>query len=204
MTKNTIIALLGIGSAASALSSAALAYKVRKLTKKIGMAFKDFEDQKKEAISDVMLERCCQRAADNAAEKYAKSASSAALNSVQSEVKSQVKKATEQALEDVEKAVSDEITRQVADIDPKHLQKKVSEQAERKILDKFDRALDTKLDEFDDKLDDKMSTFTGKLNTLINDASGNIGLLKKIHNQISEALSDSDRDNGKEIRLRVG
>ena len=96
-------------------------------------------------------------------------------------VKSQMKKTVNDTFDELKKSVEEEISKQVAAIDHKELQKDVREAAKQKILDKFDDNLDDILKDFND----------------------NLSKVKKIYTGISDILQHNP-DNGKEIRFKVG
>lgn len=204
MKEKMIVAFIGFGAAAVTAGCGYLAHKVRKLTKKLGMTMKELEEAEAKDIQKELIEKSVQKAADREVNHYAKAAADEALAGIKKEVNSQVEKAVDSALDRIEKDVSDVISDQVAKIDEHALQKRVTEQAEKKILNKFDHALDGKVDEFEDKLDDKMASFKTKIDGLIDSASESIGLIKNVHNGIAKALSYEKNDSGKEIKFSVG
>ena len=205
MNEKLIVACVGFGAAALTAGCGYLANKVRKLTKKLDMTVKELEDTEAKDISKELIEKSVQKAADREVNRYAKAAADESLASIKKEVNCQVEKAVDSALDRIEKDVSDEISDQVAKIDEHALQKRVTEQAEKKILNKFDHALEEKVDEFEDKLNDKMNGFKTKIDGLIGTASDSINLIKEVHDRVAGALSyEKNRDSGKEIKFSLG
>lgn len=175
--------IVGAVAAASAAVVGVAGYfgrKMHKLTKKIGMTVDDMAKAEEKDIQQELIERSVQKAADREVNKFAREAASEALSSVRGEVKAQVKKAVTEAFDDMKTAVEGEITAQIATMDHKALQKDVTEQAKKKILEKFDGSLDDILSDFSDNLD----------------------RVKKIHDRLADALM-GEKKNGKEIRLNI-
>lgn len=180
MTEKAIkIIVVGAGAGITA-GAAYLGRKLHNLAKKVGMAVEDLAKAEKGDIQQELIEKSVERAARQEVKRYAADAANEALNSIRSEVKAQVKKTVDETFSELKAAVQDEVTSQVANIDHRALQKDVTEQAKKKILEKFD----------------------GNLDDILKDFSDNLDRVKKIYTSISDTLSE--RDTGKEIRFKVG
>lgn len=182
MTEKFVKYIVVGASGVVTLAAGYLGAKLGKLSKKVGMAVEDLATAEAKDIQRELIEKSVEKAAKQEVRRYANDAASEALSSVRTEVKNQVKKAVNDAFDDMKTAVEDEISKQVAAIDQKALQKDVTEQAKKKILEKFD----------------------GNLDDILSDFSDNLDRVKKIHDRLADALMDRNQDNGKEIRFRVG
>ena len=179
MTEKMISGVIAVAAVAVVGAAGYVGRKLTKLTKKIGMSMDELTDATKQDIQDSLIEGAVQKAANHEVSRYAREAASEALRSVRGEVKVQVKKTVEDTFTDLEKAVKDEVTAQVAAIDHKALQKDVTEEAKKKILEKFD----------------------GNLDDLLKDFSDNLDRVKKIYTSISDTLSERKSCTGRTIHI---
>lgn len=179
MYEKAIVAAITLSSAVAVGAAGYFGRKLHKLTKKIGLTVDDLAKAEEKDIQQELIEQSVQKAAERKVDRYAKEAASEALATVRTEVKNQVQAAVNSAFNDVKASVEKEISTQVAAIDHKALQKDVSEQAKKMIIEKFD----------------------GNLDDILKDFSDNLDRVKKIYTSISDTLSE--RKNGKEIRLNI-
>lgn len=180
MKEKFIVGIVALGTSAVVGGAAYVGRKVRDIAKKVGMSISELANAEVKDIQREMVEQSVQHAADREVRKYAKDAANEALSGVKAEVRSQVKKAVNEAFDDMKKSVEDEISTQIAAIDHAALRKDVTEQARKKILDKFD----------------------GNLDDILSDFSDNLDRVKKIYTSISDTLTKRDSDH--EIRFKVG
>lgn len=180
MKEKFIVGIVALGTSAVVGGAAYVGRKVRDMAKKVGMSISELANAEVKDIQREMVEQSVQHAADREVRKYAKDAANEALSGVKAEVRSQVKKAVNEAFDDMKKSVEDEISTQIAAIDHTALRKDVTEQARKKILDKFD----------------------GNLDDILSDFSDNLDRVKKIYTSISDTLTKRDSDH--EIRFKVG
>ena len=180
LNDHTVKAILAGGAVAVTAGAAYLGRKLSKLTKKVGMSIEDLAKAESKDIHQEIIERSVEKAAKQEVRRYAQDGANDALRTVKLEVQSQVKAAVNEAFDQLKASVEAEITAQVAAIDHQALKRDVTEQAKKKIIEKFD----------------------GNLDDILRDFSDNLSRVKKIYSSISETLSE--RGSGKEISFKVG
>ncbi len=161
------------------------AYKTGETAKKLDMTIEDLAKKTPVDIQQSVVDRATERAIEREVRIAVNETAKAVRSDAQDEIKREVGKAVEAVYEDLSKDVVDRISDQVANIDEYALKEKVTKEAEKKILKKFDGALDGVLGDFNRQL----------------------GNVNKIYENIADTLKgrkSDDSDNGYSFKLVRG
>ena len=126
--------------------------KVRDTAGKIDLSLEDISKNAPVDIQQHVVDKAIERAIDREVKIAVATTAKEVRSDIQGEIQREVRKEVDSAYKELSKEVSDRISDQVAQIDEYALKEKVSKEAEKKILKKFDGALDGILGDFNRNL----------------------------------------------------
>ena len=103
-------------------------------------------------VPEELVERAVDIAVGYEVQKSVRIASTNVVNGVRDDIKNEVKKAVDATYTDIRKSVSDEIAKQVSNLDIGRLKAEVKEKAKEIVIEKFNDNLDSTLDDFNQNL----------------------------------------------------
>lgn len=171
-------------------------YESHKTTKKIGSTIKEVQDLASKDISEKIIKEAVNNAARSKVDHEIESNNSAILENAKIELQKRAKQSVNEQWEEVSKGVSEEISKQVADIDNDDLKRKVKNRAEDILVNKYSRELNDVLDSAKRKTDDKVEDFKNDLDRLVDKYGDNLSSMKKIYDSIGDALGGKKNDPG--------
>lgn len=148
-------------AAGAAVMSAVTAIKYRVLTKKLGKSVDRIEVMTEDSIASNMIQVAVNKAADSKVDQYMKETEDAVLRAANRNLEIQARNAVENAASEIRDKASEEITRQVSNLDVEKLKARVCDQAEKHVMDKLDKCLDESAKKFQDQLDSTKKIFDG-------------------------------------------
>ncbi len=159
-------------------------YKSSETAKKLDMTIEDLAKKTPVDIQQSVVDRATERAIEREVRIAVNDTAKAVRSDAQDEIKREVGKAVNAVYEDLSKDVVDRISEQVAKIDEYALKEKITKEAEKMILKKFDGELDGVLGLF----------------------QHNLRTVSKIHDNIESALTGrkDDDDGGFSFKLVRG
>lgn len=172
-----VIAVVGAVTVAAASAAMSIITTVQnhRMMKKIGKSLEKVEERSEEQIAESLIQKSVEKAADKKVDLYMMETENAVLNTARKDLEIQARNAVVSAGNDIREKAAAEISHQVALLDIEQLKRRVCEQAEKHVVEKFDGCLDSSLKKFQDQLD----------NT------------RKIYDGISRAMAEKDRkDDG--------
>ena len=157
--------------------------KVRDTAGKIDLSLEDISKNAPVDIQQHVVDKAIERAIDREVRAAVAETAKAVRGDVQEEIQKEVRKAVDASYEELSKDVSDRISDQVANIDEYALKEKVTKEAEKKILKKFD----------------------GELDGVLGDFRHNLTVVRKIYGSINSALTgQKDDDDAYSFKLVRG
>lgn len=127
--------------------------KVVQIADKVGMTIDELSKKTSVDIEHSIIDQAVQKAVNREVGPAVVRTSNAAVRDISDDIKSQVRKSVHEAYSNVDKLVSDEILRQVANLDIERLKGKVASQAKNDVLKKLDGQLDGVVKDFKNNLD---------------------------------------------------
>lgn len=141
-------------------------FRLRSISSKIDLTVEELANKSVVDVSSAMIDKAVRQAVDREVGKSVSWASNAAVRSVSENLRVQVKKSVDEKYSSVEKAVSDELSRQVSNLDMTRLKEDVTAKAKTAILEKFDGRLDDVLGEFNRNLENVSKIYGSIANTM--------------------------------------
>ena len=165
------VVVLTVGSAVVAVCSltASLVTNIRYhiLSKRIVKALGNVEETAEEKISERMIETAVTKSADKKVDRYMQEVDDAVLRSAKRNLEIQAKEAVEKYSQDIRDKAAEEISKQVEQLDIEKLKKRVCDQTETHIIDKFDDVLNESAKKFEDQLDNTKKIYDGITRALV-------------------------------------
>ena len=160
------------------------AYKAGETAKKLDMSIEDLSNKTPVDIQQSIVDRATERAIEREVRIAVNETAKAVRSDAQDEIKREVSKAVNAVYDDLSKDVADRISDDVANIDEYALKEKVTKEAEKKMLKKFD----------------------GELDGLLGLFQHNLRTVGKIHDNIESALTGrkDDDESGFSFKLVRG
>ena len=155
--------------------------KISGTAKKLDLSLEDISKKTPVEIQRSIVDCAVEKAIDREVRLIVSDIARTVRNDVHNEIASEVRKEVDKQYKSLSEEVSDRISDQVANIDEYALKESVTKQAEKKILKKFDGALDGVLGDFNRKL----------------------GTVSKIYESIEDTLRGRRNDDGKNVTLRL-
>ena len=176
MNKLVIIAAGAVAVAVSSVvMSIATMAKSRKIGNQIEEAVGKVEKMSSEEIQDELIRKAVEKSADKKVGRYMADTEDAILRTARKDLEIQARNAVVNSANEIRESAAKEIATQVAMLDIEQLKRRVCDQAEQHIMQKFDHCLDDSAKKFQDQLE----------NT------------RKIYDAVARATSDKNRkDSG--------
>lgn len=154
MNKLTIVV---IGTAAAAIASGVMSIvsmvKDHKTQKKIENAVEHIEKLSSDDIQEELIRKAVEKSADKRVDRYMANTEDAILRTARKDLEIQARNAVVNSATEIRESASQEIAKQVALLDIEQLKRRVCDQAEQHMLQKFDRCLDDSARKFQDQLE---------------------------------------------------
>jgi RNA processing factor Prp31 len=148
-------------------------FKVSKTNKLINTTIDDISNKVDVTVSDTLVVKAVERAVDREVNKAVKIATYDITDRIRKDINSQVRTAVLETYSDVRKSVSEETSKQVANLNIELLRNQVREDAKKMVLDKFNENLDS----------------------LLNDFNQNLNNVSKIYSNIADNMNQKKLDN---------
>lgn len=156
--------------------------KFRDATDKIDLSLEDISKSAPVDIQQHVVDKAIERAIDREVKIAVATTAKEVRGDIQGEIQREVRKEVDSAYKELSKDVADRISDQVAQIDEYALKEKVSKEAEKKIIKKFD----------------------GSLDGILGDFNRNLGYVLKINQNIADRLEGSSgKDSEKNVTFRL-
>lgn len=176
--------LIAFGTAFGVALATALGvdiYEHQKVAKKIGIAAGDLKEAAVKDIQQGIVEKAVKDAAEDRVSTYVRNVKNEVMDDARIKLGEEVKRAVNDASEEIRKQTNDKIADEVSKIDISELKKSARDNAEAKILEKFDGNLEDLLEKFND----------------------NLSNVQKIYGGIADAISKTnERDKG--LKFTIG
>lgn len=146
---NVVGIIVGIAGVAYAF------YTTKKMNDLCNKIDKTIDDVSKDMLVDVpetIVEKAVEKAVNREVGRTVEEYSARAVKAVKDDIHSQVKTAINDSYSDIRKSVTDQVAKEVSNIDIKTLKRDVTEKAKESIVEKFDGNLDNLLEEFNSNL----------------------------------------------------
>lgn len=142
-----VIGLVGIGYALGQHK------KLNDICERLDKKIDDISENTDIDIPEEIVERAIEKAADREAHRAVNVAITDVIRTVKSDMNKEVSAAVNAHYSNIEKEVSDTVSKRVEKINMQELSRAISEKAEAKIIEKFDGSLDDMLDKFNHNLE---------------------------------------------------
>lgn len=127
--------------------------KLNKLCKTIDRSIDDLADETTIDIPEAMVEQAVKKSVDREVGYAVDRATAKIVNDIKIDIHRQIKTAVDISYSELKESISNDMSRQAANIDIQELKDEVVAKAEEKIIDKFDDELDSVLDKFNRELE---------------------------------------------------
>lgn len=138
-----------------------LLFRVNELAKKFDVSVKELKDITTDKIKDSIVESAVRKAAEDQVSDCIVRVHNDVMGAARNKISDETRKAVMNAKEDIEKEVSERISKEAALIDMEDLRKSARDKAEEKILSKFNGNLDDLLGKFNENLSNVQRIYGG-------------------------------------------
>ena len=161
MNANMFKGLVGVGMLALSAIGVADIFERREMNRKIGVSMKEVKEASEKEISAIMLEKAVQNAANEMTNTFMQTLKTDIVREARIKLEDEAHKAVKEASDQIQKDVSETISKEASLIDMTNLKKMARDKAEAKILEKFDGNLEDLLSKFNDNLSNVQRIYGG-------------------------------------------
>lgn len=177
------LVIVAIGAVTMAVASTAMSVVAMVKNHKINSKFEDaigkVEKMTSEEIQDEIIQKAIEKSADKKVDRYMADTEDAILRTARKDLEIQARNAVVNSANEIRESAAKEIATQVAMLDIEQLKRRVCDQAEQHMLQKFDHCLDDSAKKFQDQLE----------NT------------RKIYDAVARATSDKNRKDSEDFGI---
>lgn len=145
--------------------------EMKSVSDKVGLSVDELSKKTTVDIETALVDKAVQQAVDREVGRHITAASDIAVRDISQDMKVQIRTKVTGVYDNLETKVSDELARQVSELDTKQLEADVIAKAEAAVVKKFDGQLDKVLSGFRHDLDNTSKIYGHIASSLIKDRS---------------------------------